>query len=87
MNYMQETNAWLDSLQITDDKVRNEIKDKILESYHNGKEHGKKRKSSGLKKTSGLKKIVDAVSKEVMRQATYTSPKRKYTKKYTKPSK
>lgn len=81
MNYMQETNAWLDSLQITDDYVRNEIKDKILESYRNGKEHGKKRKSSGLKK------IVGAFSQEAVRQATYTSPKPKYTKKYTKPRK
>ena len=34
---MQQTDAWLDSLQIMDEYQRKEIKAKVLESFKNGK--------------------------------------------------
>ena len=36
-NYMQEVDAWLDGISITDENQRKEIKAKILESFKNGK--------------------------------------------------
>ncbi len=36
-NYMQEVDAWLDGISITDENQRTEIKAKILESFKNGK--------------------------------------------------
>jgi len=37
MNYMQQVDAWLDSISITGEHQRKEIKAKILESFKNGK--------------------------------------------------
>ena len=79
MNYMKQIDAWLEEIGITTVETRKAIKDKILESYRNGQEHGKK---SG---TSGVGKVVGAFAKEAVRQVTYTSPKRKKYTKYTKP--
>ena len=36
-NYMQEVDAWLDGISITEENQRKEIKAKILESFKNGK--------------------------------------------------
>ena len=36
-NYMQEVDAWLNGISITDENQRKEIKAKILESFKNGK--------------------------------------------------
>ena len=88
MSYMEQTDMWLsdalravhaahdDDVENIIDDVKNAIKDKILESYRNGQEHGKKRESSGVRKVAG------AFAKEAVRQATYTSPPRR---KYSKP--
>jgi hypothetical protein len=45
------------------------IKEKILESYRNGQEHGKKREGSAVRKIAG------AVTKEAVRQVSYQSSK------------
>ena len=91
MSYMEQTDMWLsdalravhaahaDDVENIIEEVCHAIKDKILDSYHNGQEHGKKRKSSGVRKFAG------AFAREAVRQATYTSPKRKKYTKYTKP--